>query len=48
MSDKVKEVAAEEFQQAKVLAQDAVRSGAYLYPIKVGPHFFLQLHVNGL
>ena len=35
--DKVREVAKEDFEQAKVLAQDAVRSGAYLYPFKVGP-----------
>jgi hypothetical protein len=35
MSEKVREVAAEEIQQAKILAQEAVRSGAYLYPIKV-------------
>ncbi|KAF2867158.1 hypothetical protein BDV95DRAFT_503127 [Massariosphaeria phaeospora] len=34
MAEKVKEVAAEEFEQAKVMAQDAVRSGAYLYPLK--------------
>jgi hypothetical protein len=25
----------EEFEQAKVLARDAVRSAAYLYPLKV-------------
>lgn len=37
MSGKVKEVAKEEFEQAKVLASDAVRSGAYLYPLKVSP-----------
>jgi hypothetical protein len=37
--DKVREVAKEDFEQAKVLAQDAVRSGAYLYPFKVGPTF---------
>ena len=36
MSEKVKEIATEDFQRARVLAQDAVRSGAYLYPIKVG------------
>ena len=36
MSEKVKEIATEDFQRAKVLAQDAVRSGAYLYPIEVG------------
>ncbi|KAF1952645.1 hypothetical protein CC80DRAFT_171780 [Byssothecium circinans] len=40
MSDKVKEVAVEEFQQVKVLAQDAVKSGAYLYPVK-GIAYFL-------
>lgn len=34
MSEKVKEVAVEEYEQAKVLTRDAVRSGAYLYPIK--------------
>lgn len=35
MSDQVKQVAVEEFEQAKVLARDAVRSTAYLYPLKV-------------
>jgi len=40
MSDKVKEVAREEFEQAKVLANQAVRSGAYLYPIKGIAYFF--------
>lgn len=35
MSERVKEVAKEELEQAKVLASDAVRSGAYLYPLKV-------------
>lgn len=34
MSEKVKEVAKEEFEQAKVLAAGAVRSQAYLYPLK--------------
>ena len=33
--DKIKEVAKEDFEQAKELAADAVRSGAYLYPFKV-------------
>lgn len=33
--DKVKEVAKEDFEQAKVLARDAFRSAAYLYPFKV-------------
>lgn len=40
MSEKVKEVAVEEFQQAKVLTRDAVRSGAYLYPLKGIAYFF--------
>jgi hypothetical protein len=39
-ADKVKEVAQEEFQQAKVLARDAVRSSAYLYPLKGIAYFF--------
>jgi hypothetical protein len=38
--DKVREVAKEDFEQAKVLAQDAVRSGAYLYPFKGIIYFF--------
>jgi hypothetical protein len=33
--DKVKEVAKEDFDQAKQLASDAIRSAAYLYPFKV-------------
>jgi hypothetical protein len=33
--DKVREVALEEYQQARTLTRDAVRSGAYLYPIRV-------------
>ena len=33
--DRVKEVAKEDFDQAKELARDAIRSAAYLYPIKV-------------
>ncbi|KAF2022078.1 hypothetical protein BU24DRAFT_339682 [Aaosphaeria arxii CBS 175.79] len=40
MSERVKEVAAEEFQQAKILAIDAARSGAYLYPLKGIAYFF--------
>lgn len=40
MSEKVKEIATEDFQLAKVLAQDAVRSGAYLYPIEGIAYFF--------
>jgi len=39
-TDKVKEVAREEFEQAKGLASDAVRSGAYLYPLKGIAYFF--------
>jgi hypothetical protein len=35
VSNKVKEVAKEDFDQAKALAQDAIRSAAYLYPFKV-------------
>lgn len=35
MSEKVKDTAVEEFEQVKSLTQDAVRSGAYLYPVKV-------------
>jgi hypothetical protein len=38
--DKVREVAKEDFEQAKALAQDAVRSGAYLYPFKVSCMFY--------
>ncbi|KAK3044291.1 hypothetical protein LTS18_001684, partial [Coniosporium uncinatum] len=34
MSEKVKETAMEEVERVKALAQDAARSGAYLYPIK--------------
>ncbi|KAF2785672.1 hypothetical protein K505DRAFT_380751 [Melanomma pulvis-pyrius CBS 109.77] len=40
MADKVKEVAVEEFEQARVLTRDAVKSGAYLYPIKGIVYFF--------
>jgi hypothetical protein len=40
MADKVKEVAVEEFEQARIIATDAVKSGAYLYPIKVSTHTF--------
>lgn len=46
MADKVKEVAVEEFEQARVLTRDAVKSGAYLYPIKVkygAPIFSVEL-----
>merc|ERR1712032_834985 len=39
---KVKEVAVEEFEQARVLTRDAVRSGAYLYPLKGIAYFFMH------
>jgi hypothetical protein len=35
MSERVKEVVADEVQRVKALSQDAARSGAYLYPLKV-------------
>lgn len=35
--DRVKEVAREDFDKAKELAINAVRSAAYLYPFKVRP-----------
>lgn len=35
MSGKVKEVAVEEAERIKALTSDAVRSGAYLYPLRV-------------
>ncbi|KAH7405683.1 hypothetical protein DE146DRAFT_420467 [Phaeosphaeria sp. MPI-PUGE-AT-0046c] len=40
VSTKVKEVAKEDFDQAKALAQDAIRSAAYLYPFKGIFYFF--------
>lgn len=36
MAEKVKEVAVEEAQRLKILTSEAVKSKAYLYPIKVG------------
>lgn len=38
VQDKVRQVAQEDFNQASSLANDAVRSGAYLYPFKVCQH----------
>jgi hypothetical protein len=35
VTSKVQEVAKEDFGHAKALAQDAIRSAAYLYPFKV-------------
>ncbi len=35
MSERVKEVVTDEVQRVKALSQDAARSGAYLYPLKV-------------
>ncbi|KAF9735548.1 hypothetical protein PMIN06_000535 [Paraphaeosphaeria minitans] len=40
MSEKIKEVVKEEIEQAKVLAVDAARSAAYLYPLKGIAFFF--------
>jgi len=40
MSEKVKEVVAEEFEQARILTRDAVRFGTYLYPLKGIAYFF--------
>lgn len=40
VSNKVQQVAKEDFDQARALAQDAFRSAAYLYPFKV----HMQLH----
>ena len=40
--DKVKEVAKEDFDQAKQLASDAIRSAAYLYPFKVSYTFAMS------
>jgi hypothetical protein len=37
MSDQLKDVVKEEVEQIKVLAVDAARSAAYLYPLKVSP-----------
>jgi hypothetical protein len=48
VSNKVKEVAKEDFDQAKALAQDAIRSAAYLYPFKVHPSISMLdlIHTN--
>lgn len=43
VQDKVRQVAQEDFNQASNLANDAVRSGAYLYPFRVGQHVDLHL-----
>lgn len=37
MADRVKEVAVEEAERIKALTTDAVKSQAYLYPLKVSP-----------
>ena len=39
MADKMKEVAIEEAERIKTLTTEAARSGAYLYPIRVGAKF---------
>lgn len=53
MSGKVKEVAVEEAERIKTLTTDAVRSGAYLYPLRVSREkcqillsFLLHFSVN--
>ena len=38
--DKVKETVVEEVERVKAISEDAVRSGAYLYPVKVEKHGF--------
>jgi hypothetical protein len=43
VQDKVRQVAQEDLNQASNLANDAVRSGAYLYPFKVCQHADLHL-----
>lgn len=40
MADKVKEVAVEEAERLKTLTTEAVRSQAYLYPIKVCNQYY--------
>ncbi|OCK77041.1 hypothetical protein K432DRAFT_395941 [Lepidopterella palustris CBS 459.81] len=42
MSDKVKEIVIEEVERVKILAQEAVQSGAYYYPIKGIEYFFIH------
>jgi len=37
MADKVKETARQEVDRVKGLAEEAAKSGAYLYPLKVRP-----------
>ena len=37
-AEKVKDVAVEEVKRIEQLTNDAARSGAYLYPIRVCPH----------
>jgi hypothetical protein len=44
VQDKVRQVAQEDFSHASNLANDAVRSGAYLYPFKVCQHADLRLN----
>lgn len=53
MSGKVKEVAVEEAERIKSLTSDAVRSGAYLYPLRVSlsrcfPFFPLPQSLEGV
>ncbi len=44
VQDKVKQVAQEDFGQARVIVSDAVRSAAYLYPFKVNGSIFGGKH----
>lgn len=40
MSARVKETAKEEAQHVRQLANDGLKSGAYMYPIKVSESYF--------
>jgi len=43
IADKAKKIAAEEVNKVAQSTQDAARSGAYLYPIKVSRHNSLSI-----
>lgn len=45
MADKVKETAKEEALRVRQLAEDGVKSGAYVYPIKVRNTILLLRHL---
>lgn len=38
MADKAKETITEDIHRVKTLVIEAIKSGAYLYPLKVKPH----------